>query len=456
MKIAFYINGGYEPILSNLAKELIDYDIFAFCQNNLAYRSALSSSIYKEKKYLYSDFNRKYNAFPEIDNKEYLIDLYVALSTDKSHFKKKSSYYQEKVSKVMYCIFEEWINDLKPDFIFFPIIESIDSMILYQLCISLNVTPICYGHGRHINRSFFTEKFTESLPFYYKFIPLDKKDISNAEVFLNNYLTKKKSLTYSDFFETSFEESVTFDVENVFFRFLRNLILSFTIEKHNQTLSLRVKFLVFVEKLLVPLERRIFRIFEYLYIRPIKDLPQNFDLFPLHFSPESSINTPSPYFIDQLRAIEHIKFFESSQNKILLLKEHPAMYMRRPFSFYRKIHKMPFVRFVPSNTKIVGLIENADKIYSVTGTAALEAYFLRKEWRLLGKNFLSEWIQDNKNINGDPLLFISDVFKVSANFILFSPTLKNRKLNNALFSKNNISEMANHFRFHINNTLKYR
>ena len=91
MNIAFYINGGYEPILSNLAKELNEYNIIAFCQNNLSYRSAQKKPIYKTTKYLYSDFNKRFDNFLVNEEKEYLINFYVALSADKSHFKMHSA-----------------------------------------------------------------------------------------------------------------------------------------------------------------------------------------------------------------------------------------------------------------------------------------------------------------------------------------------------------------------------
>ena len=87
MNIAFYLNGGYEPILSSLAKELHEYNIIALCQNNLSYRSAQKQPIYTATKYLYSDFNKRFDNFPVNEEKEYLINLYVALSADKSHFK---------------------------------------------------------------------------------------------------------------------------------------------------------------------------------------------------------------------------------------------------------------------------------------------------------------------------------------------------------------------------------
>jgi hypothetical protein len=456
MNIAFYINGGYEPILSSLAKELNEYNIIAFCQNNLSYRSAQKKPIYKAAKYLYSDFNKRFDNFLVNEEKEYLINLYVALSADKSHFKMHSASYQEKVSKIMYSIFEEWLNELKPDFVFFPIIESIDAMILYQLCFSLKIKTICYGHGRHINRSFFTESYTESLPYYYKYISNNQDNTILAASFLNDFKINKKTLIYSDFYSDTSNTDFNIKLENLFIRFVRNIILTFTIEKHNQTLSLKVKFLVFIERILVPLEKKIYRLVEIFYIKPVKNLPYKFDLFPLHFSPESSINTPSPYFIDQIRAIEHIKFFENTNNSILLIKEHPSMYMRRPISFYKKIKKMPYVRFVPMDTKISNLIEKSDRVYSITGTAAMEAFFLGIDWKLIGKNFLSDWLEDNMSNINNPTSFINDVIKVSSDFILFSPTSKNKKLNNALFSKTNILKMANHFRSHINNTLKFR
>src|SRR5690606_15063995 len=62
------------------------------------------------------------------------------------------------------------------------------------------------------------------------------------------------------------------------------------------------------------------RIFD---IKSSESLPPRFAFYPLQYSPESSINTPAPYFVDQMRVIDAIRFSLPSDT-ILVVKEHPT------------------------------------------------------------------------------------------------------------------------------------
>ena len=220
-------------------------------------------------------------------------------------------------------------------------------------------------------------------------------------------------------------------------------------------MNLKVKVLVTLEKIVVPLQHFIFLLLEYFYLKPLNSLPQEYDYFPIHFSPESSINTPAPFYIDQIRVIDTIMLNRKNTNRLLLIKEHPAMFGKRPLIFYRNLKKIPYVRFIKTNMNSIELLKKATITYTVTGTVALEAFLLDKKFHILGENFLSKWINENNIIDNDKrLVFINDVLNVSDDFVLYPPS-NNLKKNSLLFSEKNIRIFSIHLTKHINLKDKY-
>ena len=357
----------------------------------------------------------------------------------------------------MYHIFLEWIQIKRPDHVFIPIIESIDSMLLYQICIKEKINPICYCHARHLNSSFFSDSYLELLPSFYHKIRANSFKINKAKEINKELQNNIGNLNYDkllgEMYETFEKKEQVSDLEriNIIRRFFTNIWLKLFDERRNQNLRLWIKFQVNIEKVLLPTLRLIYIIFEKFYLKAINKLPDEFEYFPLHFSPESSINTPAPYFIDQLRVIDKI-LLNKKNNTILLVKEHPSMYLNRGFSFYKQLLKKPYVRIVKINYSGIELLKKAKKVYSVTGTACMESFYIGKKWKMFGENFLSKYTEENKKAT--PIDFSIDTLKVSGNFILFSPPRKNDIKKKVLFAKQNLINMAEYFRFYLKNINK--
>ena len=120
-------------------------------------------------------------------------------------------------------------------------------------------------------------------------------------------------------------------------------------------------------------------------------LPQKFLYYPLQITPESSINTPAPYFVDQMRAIDAIRFAMPS-DYLLVVKEHPAAISIRPLAFMRALRSRAGVVVIHYRTDSRMLIRRAACTLSVTGSATLEAFLLGKPTLSLGPNIISEFI----------------------------------------------------------------
>ena len=121
-------------------------------------------------------------------------------------------------------------------------------------------------------------------------------------------------------------------------------------------------------------------------------LPRKFIFYPLQYSPESSINTPAPYFLDQFRAIDAIRFAMPS-DCLLVVKEHPACILLRDASFVRRLQCTAGVVVAHYALPSLELVKRAGLTISVTGTATLEALLLGRRAVTLGSSLVSGFLR---------------------------------------------------------------
>ena len=79
----------------------------------------------------------------------------------------------------------------------------------------------------------------------------------------------------------------------------------------------------------------------------------------------------------------------------------------------------------------------------------MEAFLLGKKWNMLGSNFLSNYKENNPK--SSPIDFIAEIIKLSGKFVLYAPPRENNMKKKALFAQQNIKNMANYFRFYLQN-----
>jgi hypothetical protein len=125
-------------------------------------------------------------------------------------------------------------------------------------------------------------------------------------------------------------------------------------------------------------------------IADIANLPKRFVYYPLHFTPEASINTPAPFYVDQLRVVDALRL-AMPNGCILVVKEHPDCLSARSTSFLRKLRRLPGVTIAKVTMSSLELMRRAALTATVTGTAGLEAFLLGRPAMLLGSG-ISSWL----------------------------------------------------------------
>jgi hypothetical protein len=118
-------------------------------------------------------------------------------------------------------------------------------------------------------------------------------------------------------------------------------------------------------------------------------LTKRFIFYPLQVTPEASINTPAPYYVDQLRAIDALRL-AMPPDCAVVVKEHWAAIGFRSTDFVRRLRKLPGLLVAKYTINSHDLIRRASLTCSVTGTAAFEAFLLGRPALALGPG-LSHW-----------------------------------------------------------------
>lgn len=137
----------------------------------------------------------------------------------------------------------------------------------------------------------------------------------------------------------------------------------------------------------------------YCDVRTLDGLPAKFIFYPLQYSPESSINTPAPYFLDQFRAIDAIRFAMPS-DCLLVVKEHPACILLRDGRFMRRLQHAAGVVVAHYSLPSLELVKRAGLTISVTGTATLEAMLLGRRALTLGNSLVSRFLGGVCSLDG--------------------------------------------------------
>ena len=129
--------------------------------------------------------------------------------------------------------------------------------------------------------------------------------------------------------------------------------------------------------------------------------------YTLHCSPEYSINMQGTMWMNQINTIELIAKSIPSDWKVYV-KEHPGTLVARlrPYNYYNDIKKIPNVKLIPIDADMHKIINNAQMVAVVVGTAGWEAIqrgipsiaFAENTWDILK---LSKRVSNYENLSID-------------------------------------------------------
>lgn len=354
------------------------------------------------------------------------------IAADKSILKFYNAVDQVEFCTKVYMIYKKFLIDQKATHLLFPHVESAEGMILGSVAKELGLETIYYAHTRNLGESFFSPNVYEMLPPYAEVLD---KGISKAQSFIQSFQEKHiKSESLSDQEQADYIHAPEDSAWIRYTRYLKQI----QYEKENQSLArfrARIMNNVPVVRDLIWKTRRHLNKKQY-DIASVEELPEQYIFYPLQYSPESSINTPAPYYVDQSRVIDLLRFHMPS-HMTLVVKEHPTCITIRPGKFIKQLRKSAGVRVAKYDLNTRELINKAALTVSVTGTATLEAFLLGKPSIVLGDSFFSDFIGgrtgldelnlsirqklDSQVSDEDILQSIARTYSISKPFVLRSP-----------------------------------
>ena len=390
--------------------------------------------------------------------------LYRDIDSEKRKFKFARSDVQRERAMAMYWHARRFMSDFGPTHALVSQVEGFDGKLFIACARELGVELVVPTHCRNMSGIFFSPDDRESLPDYanrdsfagqekaVKFLgqfrksptPAANQHLSNEDPILPDY--KRRFFSRVWFAVRRVVNSVEpFEWDNLRASVLNNLpLLRDSIWNARKAWNQR-----------------------YYDFRSLDDLPSKYVFYPLQYSPESSINTPAPYFVDQMRAIDAIRHALPS-DYVLVVKEHPACILLRDGRFVRNLQHVSGIKIAHYSMSGAEVARRADLVVSVTGTATLEAFLLGRQAITLGSSLVSsalggvcpiDELPDRiKGLLGESvrdeevLSYLTRLFDVRYDINYGSPGI----LGEPILREGNIKKLAAGFLEHCQRTAVYR
>ena len=279
------------------------------------------------------------------------------------------SYYQDNVYCQISNLINNFFRDFNVDYLFFlQEIQSMEGVLINKIAQKNNIKSFVPHSSRLEFLSFINNSHQENLPILNE---IDNKGENKAKELIMNFGNTSK-IPYPIYKNIPFPKKSIF--LRIYVRIIRFLIHNEEIEWGDLKWSFFEK-INFLKKFNSIKSKKTMN--KYVTISSFENLPDKFIFFPLQIFPEASLNLRNPFFKDQLRLIDLIRF-SMPKNYKLILKEHPWMIDKRDKNFYKKIGKLSGVRLACIKLNTHELIKKASLTISVSGTANFEAFLLGK------------------------------------------------------------------------------
>jgi hypothetical protein len=316
-------------------------------------------------------------------------NLYADIEAEKKVYKHRPAAQQLERAVEIYQIYLAFLKRVNPTHILLSHVETFDGKVLISLADELGIPAMSPTDLRTLGGTVFTDGSEEALPQYRI---ANEAYVVQAKKFLVEFRASPKPSWNPGIFTPAGDEPMPRNEKGLprrtwefVTRTARNPRL---FEPALFTTSLKYAFPGIREA--IRSVRAVFNGRKYDFAA-MADMPAKYIYYPLQTTPESSINTPAPYYVDQMRAIDAIRFAMPSDHT-LVVKEHWASIGIRPTSFYKVLRRKAGVQIAHFSVSSIELIKNAQLTISVTGTATFEAFLLGRSSLVLGGCFIASYL----------------------------------------------------------------
>ena len=314
---------------------------------------------------------------------KYDINLWSITSSDRV-FNKYNKFYtfsRDEILKILELeckFFENVLEISKPDFFMTTVTDQRRSNLLERMCRSKGIKVLMLETSRLGYRSTISEEANE-IDYFQDMQPTNNK-ITFSELRENikkfSRYKQAKSLRAGGFNFSMWEKikSSLYWMINTFDKEYRMGYDHFGMTRFN----------VITDRLSAAIKRSYRESYiDKALVRKVKN--EKFVYFPLSVEPERTLSISAPFYMNQLEIIRNVARSIPADYK-LYVKEHMAMRYRhwRPISYYQTIMDLPNVTLIHPSLSNEELIKNCSIVFTVTGTAGLEAAYYGKPSIIFG------------------------------------------------------------------------
>lgn len=378
---------------SGLAVQKKDYD-FLKSQKDIQYsRIGVLSEYMNPQKVLGQQLDISYLRQME---KEYGVpNLWPFVYADRTLilYNEYVNYTREELLKFLQSAFRytaAFLEDVKPDVVFFDCIASLPSYVLYRIAEVKGIKTVSPLPARIGNRVVFSsnpfEGFDAALAAFGQG-KVSERYKKEAQDFLATYRNKVSKPEYMETVNLGVKKyfSITGQLKKIprIFDYLYKY--HFGEYKEDYIYKNRDVARALFEKIRQNMRRKTV---PKLGIFEDPDYTKDFLFFPLHFEPEMTTMVMSPMYINQIPLVQNIAKAIPIDCE-LYVKEHPFMVLfgLRPASYYHELRKIPNVKLIRPQAPSEEVIRHSKLVFTITGTAGWEAALLKKPVISFGRVF---------------------------------------------------------------------
>ena len=305
---------------------------------------------------------------------KYSLNLHQLVYADRSFY--KYNYYHKFSSEEIFSIveqelvlYENILDEIKPDFVIMRTPEFQDIDIFYEMCKAKKIPVLLLTTARMGNRHKITSDPSSPVLF----------DRSNTNIKIRDFVSLKNYVDDFSKAHKQFLEDAQVKKNNKL-NVLKLLFSTYNSSNINSYRDLgRTPFNTITKGISLSIRSRIRKSFlDKNTERSVKS-KHSFAYFPLHMEPERSLLRKAQYHANQINVIKNVA--QSLPVEMdLLVKEHPSMQLIgwQEIKFYKEIMSLPKVKLIHPHVPNSELIKNASLIIAIASTTALEAAFFEK------------------------------------------------------------------------------
>tara|TARA_Y100001968_G_C19454442_1_gene771582 strand:- start:25390 stop:26856 length:1467 start_codon:yes stop_codon:yes gene_type:complete len=287
------------------------------------------------------------------------------------------------IAKSFY-FWEETLEYEKPDLIAAVGYGSLTHMVSHFVARRMGIPILRPIHTRIWNRYFPSYDLSGFKSCEYlksENINYEKAPLSSIRLFIEDY---RKNAMRPDY-ELNFDKTHGLEIGHLyrFFRYIYRFYFSGTYSNDKSKVN-PIKKLISVIK--PKIKRRFLKIY---YKWDQFNSEKNYAYFPLHYQPEATTLCDAHYYLNQISLIENLAK-SLPIGFTLVVKEHPQMLGNRDIEYYEKIKQIGNVSLISPFEDNFKVISHASIIFTITGTAGLEALLFKKPVITFGDVFYNQ------------------------------------------------------------------